>query len=291
MFWFIRQTASIAEVPMDDREATLFVKGKSADFQDVHVQGALLWRVADPLRLAERIDFTISLDNGQHVRQPLERIDTRLTGLVTQIVLQYLADAPIRALLDAGLEPILKRLETALTVETALAELGIAVSSVRLTSLSPSAELERALQTPTFEALQQKADEAVFERRALAVEKERAIAENELANKVELARREKDLIAEETQNALDRAVGLAEAEQIAADGEAKRIRAIEDARAAGELAHIAVYRDISPDILLGLAAREFAGKLNTIEHLNVTPELLAGFMREFGRSTNVIPAS
>lgn len=291
MFWFIRQTGSIAEVPMDDREATLFIQGKSADFQDVHVQGALLWRVADPLRLAERIDFTISLDNGQYVRQPLERIDTRLTGLVTQIVLQYLADAPIRALLDAGLEPILKRLETSLNDETALAELGIAVSSVRLTSLSPSAELERALQTPTFEALQQKADEAVFERRALAVDKERAIAENELANKVELARREKDLIAEETQNALDRAVGLAEAEQIAADGEAKRIRAIEDARAAGELAHIAVYRDVSPDILLGLAAREFAGKLNTIEHLNITPELLAGFAREFGRSTNVIAAS
>jgi hypothetical protein len=39
----------------------------------------------------------------------------------------------------------------------------------------------------------------LFERRALAVEKERAIAENELATKTELARREKTLISEEAE--------------------------------------------------------------------------------------------
>ncbi|TXM87781.1 band 7 protein, partial [Methylobacterium sp. WL103] len=34
---------------------------------------------------------------------------------------------------------------------------------------------------------------------------------------------------------------------------------------------------------LGLAAREFAGKLETIEHLNVTPDLLAAALGEFRR--------
>src|SRR3546814_2858334 len=80
--------------------------------------------------------------------------------------------------------------------------------------------------TPTFEALQQKADEAMFERRALAVDKERAIAENELGNKTELARREKQLIAEEAENARNRATGLAEAQQVEAEAEAGRIRKI-----------------------------------------------------------------
>src|SRR3546814_16416725 len=83
--------------------------------------------------------------------------------------------------------------------------IGLAIVAVRLNNLAPSSELERALQTPTFEALQQKADEAMFERRALAVDKERAIAENELGNKTELARREKQLIAEESENARNRA--------------------------------------------------------------------------------------
>src|SRR3546814_15562950 len=74
--------------------------------------------------------------------------------------------------------------------------IGLAIVAVRLNNLAPSSELERALQTPTFEALQHKADEAMFERRALAADKERAIAENELGNKTELARRAKQLIAE-----------------------------------------------------------------------------------------------
>ena len=289
VFWFRPETASIAELPMDDREMSLFVKGRSADFQAVSVQGVLSWRVAAPEQAAERIDFTISLASGQYLREPIERVETRLTGLANQAVLQYLAEAPVRALLDAGVEPLRLRLEAALGADPALAEVGIAVVAVRLSNLAPSSELERALQTPTFESLQQKADEAMFERRALAVEKERAITENELASKIELARREKQLIAEEAQNARSRAAALAEAGQIEAEAEAARIRAVEGAKAEAEQAHFAVYRDLPPAVLMGLAARELAGKLDTIEHLNVTPDLLAAFAREF-RGTAPAPA-
>jgi regulator of protease activity HflC (stomatin/prohibitin superfamily) len=281
VFWFTPDTASIAELPLDDHETTVFVKGRSADFQTVNMQGALVWRIAEPERVAERVDFTIGFNTGQHVREPIERIETRLTGLVNQVALQYFAETPVRGLLDAGLDPLRARLEAALGGDPALAEMGLAIVAVRLNNLAPTSELERALQTPTFEALQQKADEAMFERRALAVDKERAIAENELANRTELARREKQLIAGEAENARDRATGLAEAQQIEADAEAGRIRAVGTAKAETELAHIAVYRDLPPAVLMGLAARELAGKLDTIEHLNVTPDLLATIVREF----------
>ena len=281
VFWFRPETASIAEVPMDDREMTLFVKGRSQDFQSLAVQGTLTWHVVDPVKLAERVDFSIGLITGKYQGEPIERIETRLTGLVNQTALQYLAEAPVRALLDAGLDPLRTRLETALAADPSLSGIGIAVAAVRLTSLAPSSELERALQTPTFEALQQKADQATFERRALAVEKERAIAENELANRTELARREKLLIAEEAGNARTRATGIAEASQVEAAAEAERIRTVESAKAETERARIAIYRDLAPGVLMGLAARELAGKLDTIEHLNVTPDLLASVVSEF----------
>ncbi len=281
VFWFRRETASIAEVPMDDREMTIFVKGRSADFQAVSVQGVLSWHVTAPEQLAERVDFTIALNSGDYVREPIESIETRLTGLVNQAALQYLAEAPVRALLDAGVEPLRQRLESALASEPALAAIGLAVVAVRLSNLAPSSELERALQTPTFEALQQKADQATFERRALAVDKERAIAENELANKIELARREKQLIAEEAENTRNRATGLAEAQQVEAEAEAGRIRTVEGAKAEAERAHAEVYRALPPAVLMGMAAREMAGKLDRIEHLNVTPDVLAAVMREF----------
>lgn len=282
VFWFRPDVSSIVELPIDDRETTVFIKGRSADFQAVNVQGVVGWRVVEPERLADRIDFTISLGNGVHGGQPIEKIEARLTGIVNQAALDYLAAADVRALLDAGIEPLRKALEAAFVASPVLAELGIAVVSVGLQNLAPSSELERALQTPTFEALQQKADQATFERRALAVDKERAIAENELANRVELARREKQLIAEEAANSRDRAQGISDASHVEAEAEANRIRTVEGAKAEAELGHMAVYRDLPPQVLLGLAAREFAGKLDTIEHLNVTPDLLANLLHEFG---------
>ena len=284
VFWFRPETASISELPMDDREMTLFVRGRSGDFQTVAVQGSIGWHVADPERLASRIDFSLDLRTGRLQGEPVERIEARIAGLANQTVLQFLGQAPVRALLDAGPESLRGQLQAALAAEPSLAEIGVAVVSVRLTNLAPSSELERALQTPTYEALQQKADEATFARRALAVEKERAIAENELATRTELARRESLLIAEEAQNARNRAQGRAEAEGIEAGAEAERIRMVEGARAEAERARVAIYRDVAPGTLLGLAAQALAGKLDTIEHVNVTPDLLASLLGEVRRS-------
>ena len=205
------------------------------------------------------------------------------------MALQYLLQSPVRTLLDAGPEPLRHQLDAALAADRGLSEIGIAVTAVRLTTLAPSSELERALQTPTFEALQQKADEATFERRALAVEKERAIAENELANRTELARREMTLITQEAENARNRATGLADAQQVEASAQAERIRTVESARTETQQARMMIYRDLPPAVMLGLAAPELAGKLDTIEHLNVTPDLLATVLDEFRRDAAPLP--
>jgi regulator of protease activity HflC (stomatin/prohibitin superfamily) len=290
VFWFRPETASIAELPMDDREMAVFVKGRSQDFQSVAVQGTLTWHVVDPELLAARVDFSIGFVTGGYRNEPIQRIETRLGGLVNQATLQYLAQAPVRPLLDAGPEPLRRQLEAALAGDPTLAEIGIAVTTVRLTNLAPTSELERALQTPTFEALQQKADQATFERRALAVEKERAIAENELANRTELARREMLLITQEAENARGRAAGLAEASQVEAGAEAARIRTVEAAKAEAEAVRMAIYRDLPAGVMLGLAARDLAGKLDRIDHLNVTPDLLATLVSEFRQTSPRVPA-
>jgi hypothetical protein len=88
------------------------------------------------------------------------------------------------------------------------------------------------------------------------------------------------LIAQEAANARDRAAGVAEARGLEAAAEAERIRLVEGARAEAEQRRAAIYRDMPPAVLLGLAARELAGKLETIEHLNVTPDLLASILGE-----------
>ncbi len=280
-FWFRPDGASIAEAPMDDREMPFLIQGRSHDYQPVTLQGTATWRVKDAATLGRRIDFSIDLKTGHYQQEPVEQITNLLVGLAQQQATQYCAENTVDALLAAGLEPLKERLEAGLIAAPELTEMGLEVVTLRLLELAPSAELDRALQTPTFEALQQKADQATFERRAMAVEKERAIAENELQNQIELARRETSLIEREGENSRNRAQDSAAAKQIEADGEAGRIRAVEQARADMEEARMAVYKDLRPEVLAGLAARDFAKKLQKIEHLNVTPDLLGHLLANF----------
>jgi len=290
-FWFMPDGASIAEVPMDDRDLPFLFHSRSKDFQALTVQGLIVWRVIDPRKLAERVNFSIDLKHGLHLGQPVDQIATLLTGLSQQLATQYLAEFDVNAILDAGVKPLLARMEAGLVGAGRLADMGLEVTSVRVADVSPSSDLSRALQTPTFERLQQQADQATFERRALAVEKERAIAENELGNQIELARRQKELIEREDENARNRATAEAAAKKIGADAEADRIRVIEQARADMEKSRVEIYSDLPPGVMMGLAAREFAQKLKSIEHLNITPDVLSTLLGDaLGRLGHDRPA-
>ncbi|MCW2413045.1 hypothetical protein [Sphingobium sp. B8D3A] len=119
----------------------------------------------------------------------------------------------------------------------------MAIGSVRLNNLAPSTELERALQTPTFEPLHQKADDAIFECRVLAVDKEHT-------NKVEMAKREKQQIAEEAENARDRATGHGEAEQVGCGSGSQSHPHGRKRRDGAEQAHIAVCRNLPAGVLM-----------------------------------------
>ncbi|MCZ7645701.1 MAG: SPFH domain-containing protein [Planctomycetota bacterium] len=284
-FWFWPLVNSIAEVPCDDRDETFLFHARSRDYQDVTTQGVITWRVKDPTACAARIDFAIDMRTGRHLKTPLEQLSQLLIQSAQQHAWACIAAAPVRELLAEGVARLRERIAAGLAGDANLAALGLEIASVRIARVAPTAELEKALQAPTHEAIQQTADEAVFQRRALAVEKERAIQENEMQNRIELARREEQLIATKGQNERMRAKETAEARRIEAEAHAARrrlgaaakadeLRAVEGAKIEAEREQMAIYRDLPPEALLGLAAREFAGKLQRIEHLNLTPELL-----------------
>jgi regulator of protease activity HflC (stomatin/prohibitin superfamily) len=303
-FWFRPLTTGIAEVPVDDREATYLIHGRSRDFQDVLVQGAVEYRVVDAAALAGRVDFTIDHGSGNYREKPLERIAGLLTDLGQQIVVAHLARRTLRELLDSGLAELRTFLEDGLRANETLKEMGLVVLGVRVKDVSPEPEVARALQTKEREAIQQEADQATFQRRALAVEKERAIEENELQNKIELARREEQLIAQKGENARRAARDEADAKQIAAEAAAKRaelehlsqaaaIRDVESARNDSERERTSIYGALPVAHVYALAAQNFAKSLQRIEHLNVTPELVASLLQQFqiGPRTDAAPTA
>ena len=76
-----------------------------------------------------------------------------------------------------------------------------------------------------------------------------------------------------------------------AQAEADELRLVEGARAQTERAMMDVYRDLPADVMTGLAMREFAGKLERIEHLNITPDMLAPLLGDlFGAATRRLGA-
>jgi uncharacterized membrane protein YqiK len=185
------------------------------------------------------------------------------------------------------------RVATGLTGDPRIADTGLGIVDVRVVAVRAEPDIERALQTPMREEVQQDADKATFGRRALAVERERAIAENELQNQIELARREEQLVEQKGQNDRKRATeraaagrinaqAQAEAQRLLADAQADATRAVGTAEADAETARLAAYRDLEATTILGLALKELAGNLPQIGTLNLTPDLLTPLLARLG---------
>jgi regulator of protease activity HflC (stomatin/prohibitin superfamily) len=289
-FWFFPLSTTLAEVPCDDRDETFLFHGRSHDYQDVTAQGVITYRVVDAEVLATRVDFSIDPSTGAYRQTPLEQLSQLLIQAAQQHAWDYLSGTPVRELLADGVEQIRERITAGLTGDATLASMGLEVVSIRVQRVAPTAELEKALQAPTTESIQQQADQAIFERRALAVEKERAIQENELQNQIELSKREEELIAQQGTNERNRATEQAEAQRIASDAKAARQRTesaaradsivkVEEANVGAERDRMDIFRDLPPHVLIGMAAKELAGKLETIEHLNISPEMLGPILQ------------
>lgn len=285
-FWFRPMSAVLSEVPIDDRELPLLFHARTADFQDVTVQATVTFRFTDPTVAAGRIDFAIDPDSGRWRGTPLDQVAGLLTETAQQYALDLIATTDLAAALAAGVAPVRDAIAAGLQADGRLAETGIAVIGVRVVAIRPEPEMEKALRTPTREQVQQDADRATFERRALAVERERAIGENELQTRIELARREEQLVTQRGTNARREAEEAAAADQIATEAEARRAQRLAEAAAEGtrltglaqgeaEAARLAAYRDLPESVLLGLAVQELAANLPKIENLVLTPDLLA----------------
>jgi regulator of protease activity HflC (stomatin/prohibitin superfamily) len=317
-FWYRPLTAVLSEVPVNDRELPLLFHARTSDFSDITVQATVTYRVSDPAQASSRLDFSIDPRRGVWRAQPLDQIATLLAELAQQPALDLLARIPLTEALTAGITPLREALSAALGEDARLRDIGVEVVSARVVAIRPEPELERALQTPTREEVQQAADRATYERRAKAVERERAIAENELQTKIELARREEQLVEQHGANARRQVELDASAQLVAAQGQAERdqvvataaadaarvtaaaqadaerarsgakaagVRAVRLAEAEGEAARLAAYRDLPPDILRALALKELARHMPEIGAVTVTPDVVTGLLSRLGSSS------
>ncbi len=285
-FWCRPMTSVLSEVPVDDREVPVLFRGRTIDFQLVTVQGTLTFRLTDPALAAARIDFSIDPAAGRWRGTPLEQVSSLLTESAQQQALDLLSRMPLNEAMAHGLGAVREAVSGGLARDPRLAETGIVVIGVRITSIRPEPEVEKAMQTPMREQVQQEADRATYERRAVAVERERAISENELVNQIELSRREEQLVAQRGTNARREAEEAAAAAAVRTASEADRTQRLGEADAlarrsrgaadaAAETALVAAYRDLPVPVLMTLAAKDLAANLPQVQNLTLTPDLVS----------------
>jgi regulator of protease activity HflC (stomatin/prohibitin superfamily) len=295
-FWFRPLIAALSEVPVDDRELAMLFHARTADFQDVTVQATVTFRITEPAAAATRLDFSIDPGTGIWRAAPLDQIGTLLTETAQQHALHLLARTSLADALVNDVAEVRARMAEGLAAEPRLAETGLEVIAVRVVALRPEPEVERALRTPAREQIQQEADRATYERRAVAVavERERAISENELESKIELARREEQLVAQQGTNARRLAEEEAAAATVRTESEAGRrttlaaaeaeaLRTLGAATAAAEADRLAAHQQVDPAVLHALALMELAGNLPKVEHLTLTPDLVTDLLGRLTR--------
>ncbi|GIK16202.1 MAG: hypothetical protein BroJett003_11660 [Planctomycetota bacterium] len=166
-YWFNPLSAAVALVPVDDIETTFVVKERTLNFQEVNAQCVLMYRSAEPKSAAERLNFSLSLRTGAWIESPLEKLSKLWAQRSRQPVRSYINTVTVNDAVRGGVEVIRKSLFEALRTDEEIRAMGLTVVTVRVEQVVPSAELQKALETPTREAIQQKADEAVFQRRPL----------------------------------------------------------------------------------------------------------------------------
>ncbi|GMU42599.1 MAG: hypothetical protein IT479_10160 [Xanthomonadales bacterium] len=304
-YWFSPLSAAIAMLPIEDCQSTFVINEHSADFQPVKLQATISYRIVDAEKAAARFNFSLSIDSGNWLEQPLDRLAGVLAQRALPAVRQQIATQALERVLQQGSEPVRAAVAGALAGDAEIAAMGLALVNLVIDQIVPSAELEKALGTPLREAIQARADEAQFQRRAQAVEKERAIKENELATELELERRQQELIVKRGENALLQAQHEAASQraqveaaiarqqlQTQAAAEQTRINAQAQAQAQQLLAtqaaaamreQHAIWRDTPAQAATAMALAQLAGKLTSIGHLNITPDLLGQGLTQFLR--------
>lgn len=288
-FWFRRLPAVLSEVPVDDREQPVLVKVRASDLQEVNVPGVVTFRIAQPGTAAARVDFGIDSRSGGWLGRPLEVVGATVHGAAADAITAALTGRPLADILMSDPADLAGRVAERLSADPRLADVGIAVVGVRFDVLRADPDVERAMQLPSRELIQQEADKATFERRAVAVEREAAIGENELTNQIDLARREEDLIAQRGTNRVREAEDAAAADKVkvVAEGErtvelarakAEATQAVGAAEAEAQRAQLTAHAEVAPQVLMAMAMRELAQNLPAIDQLVLTPDVVSSVL-------------
>jgi regulator of protease activity HflC (stomatin/prohibitin superfamily) len=266
-FYYLKRRTSIVIVPVSSADAAFVFNEQTGNYQAVAIQGQLTYRIVEPRRTMDMLNYVIDPKRRMHVSQDPERLEQRIVVAVQMETRRQVEDKSLEEVLGNAAS-ISAEVQEVVRSRALLAPLGVELLSLNFTSVSPNPEVGKALEAEYRETLLRRADEAIYTRRAAAVEEEAKIKSNELEGEISLARERERLIDLEAAN--DRKVSQAW-------GERRELEAGFTARAS-EM-ELAPYRDLDPRKVLALAMRDIGNNADKVGNLNITSEMLADLLQ------------
>ena len=302
-FFYFAPTAGIALVPTASADDPFMVEETTADFQDVTVQGQVSYRVRDPRRLAQMMNFNLDA-KGKYASDDPTKLSQRVLHQVQVLMRSEIQALDLRSVLGAG-DKLGRNVGATLAANPVIEALGIEILGLSVLMVRPKPETARALEAEAREALLRRADEATYGRRNASVEQERAIKENELnteiavegkrrqvreaqweverairakqqqieseamEGKIELEKRNRELVGLVTENA-----------RADADTKAYAVATVMKAFSAVDPSIVLAFatNGMQPDQIVATAFRALAENAHKIGELNIQPDLLRDLM-------------
>jgi hypothetical protein len=226
-FFYYGPATTLVAVPLASSDRPFMLDLVTSDFQRVTVQGQVTYRVSAPEQTAAMMDFSLRPDGKTHASEDPARLADRVAQQAEVIVQQAVQALDLKqALRSAAL--IARTARRELGAQPEIIALGLEILGVSILSVKPTPDIARALEAEARESNLRAADDAVYARRMSAVEKERAIRQNELDTEIAVEHKKREISETqmEAKAALMRKDNGLRAEQMSADVE------LEDSRKA-----------------------------------------------------------
>lgn len=305
-FFYFAPLTSFVAVPVASSDIPFIFKEVTSDYQEVTVQGQVVYRVADPVQLARMLNFTMDAEKQRYVSDDPGKFPSRIINQVQVLIRDELQVLPLQEVLRS-VEALVKKVRVSLAGSPVLNSLGIEVLDLSILAIKPTPETARALEAGIREQMLKEADEAIYDRRNAAIEQERSIKENELNTEIAVEVKKRQI--RETQMDAERAVqekkqvlreedmkgniALEEKNRELVQLSAENARVEADAKAYNMAAVMDAIAKIDPKVLNSLASmgmqptqliaasfRELAESAGKIGELNISPDLLRELIKQ-----------
>ena len=254
-FFYYARTTAIASIPMNTQDADFVFNEITTNFQAVTVQGQITYRITEPKKVAALLDHLVHPRTKSFRSRDPAKLAVRIINLVQEATRAEIQRLPLEDALRLRAD-VARSITARLRASPDLGSLGVEILNVFVTAVRPTPEVAKALEADYRETLLKKADQAIYTRRAAAVEEERKIRENELGTDIALEQERITLVDLKVAN---------QAKEAEADAKALEAR-------------LGPYRTIDPRVITALGLKSLGENATKIGTLTITPDLLSALL-------------